>query len=171
MLNSLVKPQCHPDRKYYARGLCSVCYQTRWRAKPAKCHPDKPTQGRGLCYACYHAAREQEDPGYRVRLRSYKNIKERQRQKHSRGGNVAQIKGIPTHVARAFYETKLVEQQGVCAICGHDDLTRNLSLDHCHITNCLRGLLCGRCNSGIGLLNDDPQLLRAALQYLETATP
>lgn len=42
-----------------------------------------------------------------------------------------------------------------------------LSVDHCHKTNATRGLLCGACNTGLGLFNDSPELLRASIQYLE----
>lgn len=42
-----------------------------------------------------------------------------------------------------------------------------LVLDHCHITGKIRGILCRDCNTGIGSLQDDPNLLRNAVQYLE----
>lgn len=50
-----------------------------------------------------------------------------------------------------------------CRICGkrHD-----LCCDHDHVTGKLRGILCRSCNRGIGLLQDNPVLLRAATQYL-----
>lgn len=73
-------------------------------------------------------------------------------------------------IDRATYETLLESQGGVCAICGNPERGKknHLSIDHCHDTGKVRGLLCGRCNSGIGLLNDDPELLRSALSYLRS---
>lgn len=51
-----------------------------------------------------------------------------------------------------------------CEICGSHD---RMCIDHCHDTGKVRGPLCGRCNSGIGFLRDDPALARAAAAYLE----
>lgn len=56
------------------------------------------------------------------------------------------------------------EQGGQCAICPRGE---NLHLDHCHTTGKVRGFLCQRHNMGIGLLDDDPAILRAAAVYLE----
>jgi dCMP deaminase len=67
------------------------------------------------------------------------------------------------------YNTLLKRQNGVCAICKRLPPTgfkRRLSVDHDHATNRVRGLLCDNCNSGIGLLKDDPKLLRIAMSYL-----
>lgn len=41
------------------------------------------------------------------------------------------------------------------------------SIDHCHKTGKVRGLLCKTCNTGIGHLKDDPNILRSAINYLE----
>lgn len=64
------------------------------------------------------------------------------------------------------YRALLEQQGGVCAICAQPDPKRELSVDHCHETGRVRGLLCQSCNWGIGLLKDDPTLIEAALNYL-----
>jgi len=57
---------------------------------------------------------------------------------------------------------------GGCHICGLECGSGNkLAVDHDHATGKIRGALCGKCNRGIGLLGDDPFLLRCALAYLE----
>lgn len=67
-----------------------------------------------------------------------------------------------------MFEALVSAQLGNCAICGaNEDL--NLHVDHDHRTNRVRGLLCGKCNKAIGLLNDDPELLISAERYLERA--
>ena len=69
------------------------------------------------------------------------------------------------------YRSILARQGGVCAICGEQERAgwRRLSVDHDHETMKVRGLLCRRCNSSIGLLKDNPELLKRAIQYLESS--
>jgi hypothetical protein len=43
-------------------------------------------------------------------------------------------------------------------------------IDHCHETGKVRGLLCIRCNTSIGRLEDNADLLRAAIRFLERGT-
>lgn len=71
------------------------------------------------------------------------------------------------------YAELLKRQNGVCAICGEPEtLVRKgtlcaLTIDHDHETGQVRGLLCNNCNRGIGLLKDNPDVLRHAASYLE----
>ena len=67
-----------------------------------------------------------------------------------------------------MFEALVAAQLGNCAICGANE-DRDLHVDHDHRTNKVRGLLCGKCNKAIGLLQDDPDLLDAAKRYLERA--
>jgi hypothetical protein len=61
------------------------------------------------------------------------------------------------------------KQYGKCAICGKHQtkLKQALCVDHDHITNIVRGLLCSNCNTGIGMLEDNVQLLTNAIDYLK----
>lgn len=52
-----------------------------------------------------------------------------------------------------------------CAIC-HKEFTKTPSIDHCHSTGKVRGLLCSKCNYGLGHFEDDPKLLHNAIEYL-----
>lgn len=70
------------------------------------------------------------------------------------------------HAKRSSRALFMHEQKGVCAICGVND-GKTLHLDHCHLFNYDRGLLCKSCNLALGLFNDDPARLRAALKYLK----
>jgi len=64
----------------------------------------------------------------------------------------------------------LFENQGrKCAICEVTE-SRIWHLDHDHATGHIRGVLCIRCNCGIGYLRDDPELLRKAAAYLLAAS-
>lgn len=71
------------------------------------------------------------------------------------------------------YVKMLESQNGVCAICHQPEtrifrgLVSNLAVDHDHITGAVRGLLCFKCNSGIGALRDDPAVITRAAEYIK----
>jgi len=66
------------------------------------------------------------------------------------------------------YDTMYRAQNGVCAICSGLNLSgRRLAVDHDHATGKIRGLLCSRCNSAIGLARENKDILKQALSYLE----
>jgi len=69
------------------------------------------------------------------------------------------------------YRAMEVRQNGLCKICGGPPKGKRqrLSVDHCHITGKIRGLLCNKCNTGIGMLGDDLRILKRAMTYLEEA--
>lgn len=70
-----------------------------------------------------------------------------------------------------------------CAVCGSppdgprnghfrsgthpDPKARNLAIDHDHTTGAIRGFLCSHCNRALGLMDDDPALLRKLAEYVE----
>lgn len=70
-------------------------------------------------------------------------------------------------LAREHYARMLTAQGGRCALCGRESGSRALAVDHDHATGRIRGLLCSPCNTGIGGLRDDPEMLRRAIAYLE----
>jgi hypothetical protein len=72
-------------------------------------------------------------------------------------------------LAQEEWDRLIALQGNRCAVCkttqpgGH---TERWHIDHDHVTGQVRGLLCHRCNLGIGLLRDDPQIIMAAAQYV-----
>ncbi|KKN47740.1 hypothetical protein LCGC14_0659740 [marine sediment metagenome] len=72
-----------------------------------------------------------------------------------------------------IYNKMLEKQNGVCAVCGCLELkvingkTYRLSVDHCHKTETIRGLLCQRCNAGLGCFLDNIEYMKNAIKYLE----
>jgi hypothetical protein len=67
------------------------------------------------------------------------------------------------------YARRAAEQGGVCAICLSKCPTgRALAVDHSHLTGKVRGLLCNRCNTGLGSFKDNPARLRKAAEYIES---
>lgn len=71
---------------------------------------------------------------------------------------------------RADFDRMVAEQNNRCRICqrepGGNGHHARLHVDHDHVTSRVRGLLCGNCNTMIGLAGDDPKILLAAAEYL-----
>ena len=73
------------------------------------------------------------------------------------------------------YGQLLIIQHCVCAICNKSEIVKDarsgklkdLAVDHCHETGKIRGLLCDRCNRGIGLLQDNFEITQSATNYLK----
>ena len=67
------------------------------------------------------------------------------------------------------YERMLVDQQGKCAICKTDKpggSAKRFNIDHCHKSGAVRGLLCNSCNTALGKMSDNPEVLISAVIYL-----
>lgn len=78
--------------------------------------------------------------------------------------------GITLEEFDALYD----QQQGLCAICNKPETclsrsgkVKTLSVDHCHTTGKVRGLLCNTCNNLIGRSKDDTSILINAISYLQ----
>lgn len=65
----------------------------------------------------------------------------------------------------AQYQALWERQHGMCGVCQRRDAT---DLDHCHDTGQFRGLLCAACNRILGTVQDDPALLRALADYIDS---
>ena len=73
--------------------------------------------------------------------------------------------GLTPEQHKQFY----INQNGCCAICRESIPYDKICVDHSHETERVRGLLCRKCNSGIGLLGDTVEGLRRAVEYLKEA--
>lgn len=75
------------------------------------------------------------------------------------------------------YNLLFNKQNGVCAVCNsietlkhhRSQVTLDLAVDHDHKTGKIRGLLCSKCNKGIGVFSDSLDLLNKAISYLKAA--
>lgn len=65
-----------------------------------------------------------------------------------------------------FFCKMFQKQDGKCKICGLPQLEKRLAIDHDHKTGKIRGLLCDKCNRGLGHFNDDTNLMKLAIDYL-----
>lgn len=71
------------------------------------------------------------------------------------------------------YNAMLELQEDACAICREPETLKRddgseqlLAVDHDHKTGRVRGLLCARCNTALGLLRDDVKAIERAIEYL-----
>ena len=64
-----------------------------------------------------------------------------------------------------YYDAQIAAQKGLCAIC-QIKLNGSAHADHDHETKRTRGVLCEKCNRGLGHFNDSIEILSAAVQYL-----
>lgn len=97
----------------------------------------------------------QENPDHKKQY----HAKNRQAAKYSR---MLRIYGLDQNQ----FELMLKEQNDSCNIC-KEPFEKTPHIDHCHITGVVRGLLCFHCNSVLGHAKDNPDILRAAIAYLE----
>ena len=75
------------------------------------------------------------------------------------------------------YDTMLLDQDYKCALCSKEIFRANSGysleecacVDHCHDSLVVRGLLCRRCNLGLGNFNDNKETLMKAIAYLEAS--
>jgi len=67
------------------------------------------------------------------------------------------------------YDRMLAEQGGGCAVCGRTNNSKRmtyLSVDHCHATGKVRGLLCNACNVALGFLEEDKVRMVSLMNYI-----
>ncbi|QGH79740.1 endonuclease VII [Gordonia phage Anon] len=100
------------------------------------------------------------------RCYSHHKMKRRSRRDYSHAQHILETYGITSEQYWEIYR----HQGGVCAICNRArGLKKKLSVDHCHKTGMVRGLLCQKCNRDVlGHLRDDPTLLQNAIDYLRS---
>lgn len=108
---------------------------------------------RGTCRKCQYArAKEKGYATYGVKT-------SRQQRKHEMKYRYG--------LSMEDFEQMHTQQHGECKICGeHESECGTLHVDHCHTTKAVRGLLCRRCNMGLGYFKDSSNRLQSAMYYL-----
>lgn len=91
----------------------------------------------------------------------------------------ANLKGTDWHYRKHYgithqYFLELAKQQeNKCKICNstlsfNKEKTNDRAvLDHCHVSNKIRGILCNNCNTSLGKFKDDINILQSAIRYLQ----
>jgi len=139
---------------YAANGEIAKASRVRW----AKANPEKVRE----------AVRKWNDSNPDVLLRIGRRWEKANKLQRQVSGRAFKLKKY--NLTPSQYDALLDAQDGRCAICGSDSPGRghaHFSVDHCHKSGRVRGLLCGNCNVGIGLLGDCAERVTAAVRYLE----
>ena len=145
--------------------LCATCRRERQVKQNAKYVPKKkstPEERKERRRATNQKYR-QSPKGQAVQ----KAYQEKTKEKRARQMRATMLSEYGLSIAA--YDILLAKQNNKCAICPiHiSESARRFAVDHDHVTGDVRGLLCFRCNAGIGKFNDDPAMLKLAVAYLE----
>ena len=130
-----------------------------------KCYCGRdPEEGYRQCYVCRHQRTPEQDA---ARLRDY-----RKRNLHRIVGKNGMARRQRLRAVYGLspekYDSMLASQNMVCDACaGPSSDPRGFFVDHNHDTGKVRGLLCGKCNSALGLADDSIEKLEALIAYLK----
>lgn len=155
-------PEC--DRPSICRTWCHMHYM-RWRANGDPLVVKKPNRvpvisGHKVCSMCKIARP--------IGMYTPNAISSTGLHSHCNSCRAHGKRAANYGITVDHYEQLLADQKGCCAICGSGPGAKGLAVDHCHSTGRIRALLCGPCNSAIGLLREDPKIFAAAVTYLQT---
>jgi hypothetical protein len=135
--------RCGPCGAIHKREQAAL-RQAKWKANPEN-------REKAIAYQReWHQSRK-DDPEFR-RLRREAHVR------YKYGIDQAEVE-------------RLIESQGGrCAICGgeRNGPGKRLHIDHCHDTGKVRGMLCAKCNTAVGLLDNDPARAEQLARYLRT---
>ncbi len=118
------------------KGLCQKCYSRQYYLQSKHKNPER---------------KKEYDKQYREKNRLIIREKKLQRK---------------YGIGLKEYNDLLKKQGFMCGICGKSYKEEVLCVDHNHVTGKVRGLLCGFCNRAIGFLQDNPEVIMKAHDYL-----
>lgn len=161
--------------KKFRDGLCRACrnqFNKNWRRQKSSSifykREELLKQDKNVCHVCEKVKPLQAfskskhvTTGYHNTCKSCKSLADKNTKLKACYG-----------ISLDHYNQMLASQKGVCKICMSKLTgTKNVCVDHDHKTQLIRGLLCNRCNRGLGLFQDDVKILLSAAKYLKTASP
>jgi hypothetical protein len=142
------------------RNAESVLRARQWALE----HPEE-MRAAGVRARAARKARRMADPVYAAKHKTQrKNYKVTRNLNHPRAKRTEHLKAKGWTLER--YDSALLEQGNCCAIC-REPFPSVPCADHKHcVPPVPRALLCGTCNSGLGMFRDQPERCEAAAAYL-----
>jgi hypothetical protein len=141
-------------------------------------HSDRPAHTRGLCKSCYNKRLLKSNTVYAQKQRQNhaewvkKNLAKSKEYHRQYNQKIAPEKKRDSQLKRNYgislleYQKLFKKQNGKCAICSKRS-DKTLHVDHDHKTGRIRGLLCFRCNYGLGYFKDNLKQFKQIVKYLE----
>lgn len=149
--------------------LCSKCKTEKPLEEMASRGTSKKTGlqlRKSICKKCQNRMREESRKVNKTEARAASNKRRQDRFKMNHGDRRRDEKLMGTYgITLEDYNNMLASQNNRCLICG--DIRYKLHVDHNHETGKVRGLLCNSCNTGIGLLKENENILLSAIEYLK----
>jgi TFIIF-interacting CTD phosphatase-like protein len=118
-------------------------------------------------YSCVNCTKKRSQMDYK-----FPTIEQEKRNKIYENSDKRKLNKIKEHIKRHYnlsieeYNDLFKKQKGSCAIC-FKKFINSPNVDHDHVTNKVRGLLCKNCNMGLGQFNDSIEKLQNAINYLK----
>jgi len=128
--------------------------------------------GKPLCKPCHNSdERIRRKKDNEAQRKAYHKFRKENPEAHKKYARAALLRKYG--LTEASYSLLLEKQVDKCKICkapSSTSLNGKLVIDHDHATGAVRGLLCNKCNAGLGMFGDKLSHLQAAVTYLtETA--
>ena len=182
--------RCGEDRNFFAREMCKDCYYASKRKSSVPKRKPRPVGvctvcsrertikvlGTGECGGCYEKRLKSTNVDYHARQKANTRKHYRENKDHwlkqlrdRTNDPILRVRDKRTKFLTHLRNLGITEQIYLehrdrgCAICKS---SANLHIDHDHGTGLFRGILCSRCNNGLGFLGDNISGIEKALAYL-----
>ena len=167
----LACPICGKDREFATR---QYFYKARKHNKPCRsCSNSIQSGGKGNVY-------NELGEKFCIDCNIYKPISEYHKNKKKYLNSVCincnKIRSKKYHklyyryekygITKEQFDAMVLNQDSNCIIC-KKELSSEIHIDHDHATGKVRGILCGKCNKGLGQFDDNVEFLTNAINYLK----
>ncbi len=146
--------------------ICSGCLETKPKEEFHR-RSEAISEVKSRCKKCLHSVNKDYRHRHRDRIAEKARLRHAAIKKDNPLGLMKSVFKLRYGLTIDGYKEIFDRQNGLCAIClmpGKE--YKRLSVDHDHLSGKVRGLLCHKCNMGIGLFDDNEVKMTAAINYL-----